>query len=240
MHLTSFSLHPYPTTSPFFSLCVGPLGSRTMMFPSSCFYQLYSCIESFSLFSIHRVWPPLLLLKSWRETVLMNWSLPKELQSTWSLPGSWLEGCSVWCGSRLASASSPLELNLREGTSPALTMWVIFPFRVFFLQCTVGKKNTDKEYIYGGIREGQRHGEKEREDSNLKQSLLATCFYGYIFFLTPVVLGHHPHCCRRCNWLLWLLPRIQEYQHHCQLQESGATGQSHMTNERKMQLHVGI
>ena len=26
--------------------------------------------------------------------------------------------------------------------------------------------------------------------------------------LTPAVLGHHPNCCRRGDWLLWLLPRV--------------------------------
>lgn len=152
-------------------------------------------LVTFYLFSIHRVWPPPLLVRSWREMVPMNWSLLKELRSMWSLPGSWPEGCSVWCGWRLSSASSPLELNLREGTSPALTMWVLFPHGEFLLYYTV-EKNRSRSFCYGCI-----------------------------IFLTPAVLGYHPNCCRRGNWLLWLLPRIQEYQHHCKLQESGATGE---------------
>lgn len=110
-----------------------------MTFPSSFFpptLVTYFCF----LFSIHRVWPPPLPVRSWREMVPMNWSLLKELQSMWSLPDSLLEGCSVWCGLQLSSASSPLELKLREGTSPALTMWLIFPFRMFLLYFPVKKR----------------------------------------------------------------------------------------------------
>lgn len=75
-----------------------------------------------------RVWPPPLPDRSWKETVQMNWSLLKGLQSMWSLPDSLPEGCSAWCGSQLSSASSPSGLKLREGTSPALTMWLNLPF----------------------------------------------------------------------------------------------------------------
>lgn len=45
--------------------------------------------------------------------------------------------------------------------------------------------------------------------------------------LTPAVLGHCPYCCCRGNRLFWLLPRIQEYQHHCQLQKPSSTSKLH-------------
>ena len=164
-----------------------PSSTFPVFVPSVCVHQVlrqwcfqvpqtYSRKEFIFLFSILRVWPPPLRVRSWRETVPMSWSPLKELQSMWSLPGSLLEGCSVWCGSRPSSASLPLELNFRKGTSPALTMWIIFPYSAFtpLFYC----QNRDMRVKY------------------------------FMALLTPAVLGHHPNCCRRGNWLLWLLPRV--------------------------------
>ena len=117
-------------------------------------------------------------------------------------------------------------------------MWVaaVICFIAFGIELARGNVTCFDNVSYISVSDRDR--DKEREDSRLKQSLLAACFYGYIF-LPPAVLGHHPHCCCCGNWLLWLLSRVQEYQHHSQLQEPGATGQLHITN-KKVNVHTQL
>lgn len=50
--------------------------------------------------------------------------------------------------------------------------------------------------------------------------------------LTPPALPRHRPHCRCCrHWLLWLLPGVQEHQHHCQLQEPRPPGEGGRTHD---------
>lgn len=46
-----------------------------------------------------------------------------------------------------------------------------------------------------------------------------------IICLSAALFGHHAHHCGGRDRLFWLLPGIQEHQHHRQFQESGTTGE---------------